>query len=94
MFIITIIYKKPINEIEAHIDDHRAFIDDGYKNNYFMMSGPQNPRTGGIIISHMKDKEQLEQLLKKDPFLIYDLANYQITEFQPNKYHQKLSEFI
>lgn len=94
MFIINLIYKKPIELIEAHTVAHRAFLDEGYQNNIFVASGPKVPRTGGIIISHLKSREQLEKILKQDPFAIYDLADYEITEFNPVKYHPNFAEFV
>jgi len=94
MFIIDITYKKSLEQIDQHLAEHRAFLDNGYKNNYFVASGPKNPRTGGIIISQLKNLEQLEDILKKDPFNIHDVADYKIIEFNPNKYHLSFATFI
>jgi uncharacterized protein YciI len=94
MFIVLITYTKLLDEIDEHLAEHRAFLDIGYKNNYFVVSGPQNPRTGGVIISQLTNRAQLENILKKDPFLEHNIANYQIIEFEPVKYHPGFSEFI
>lgn len=94
MFIIDIIYKKPLEYIDQHLAEHRAFLDSGYRKDYFVVSGPKNPRSGGIIISQLKDREQLENILKQDPFSIYNLADYSITEFNPVKYHLNFASFI
>lgn len=50
MFIIELSYKKALDVIDKHLEAHRAYLDEGYKNNYFLVSGPKTPRTGGIII--------------------------------------------
>jgi uncharacterized protein YciI len=94
MFIIEITYKKPLEQVDQHLTEHRLFLDNGYKENYFIASGPKNPRTGGIIISQLKNREQLENILKKDPFCIYDVADYKIIEFNPIKYHSNFSSFV
>ena len=73
---LLITYKKSLEHIDAILSEHRTFLDIGYKNNYFLASGPQNPRTGGIIISQLKDRQQLEDFLKQDPFIIQDVADY------------------
>ena len=91
MFIVNITYKKPIELVETHTAAHRAFLDEGYKNNCFVASGPKIPRTGGIIISQLKNREQLEKILKQDPFALNDLADYEIIEFNPVKYHPDFS---
>jgi uncharacterized protein YciI len=94
MFIIDITYKKSLEFIDQYLVEHRAFLDGGYKDNYFIASGPKNPRIGGIIISQLKDRDQLEAILKQDPFIIHDVADYNIIEFNPVKYHQDFVSFI
>ncbi len=94
MFLVLMTYKKPINEIDRYLLDHRLFLDIGYKNNYFIVSGPRNPRTGGILLSQLNDRDQLEKILKDDPFYVNDVASYEVIEFMPIKYHPDFSRFI
>ena len=94
MFIIILKYKKPLEFVDQYVKIHRAFLDQCYKNNYFVASGPQNPRTGGVIISHLKDRERLEKILKDDPFYTYEIADYELIEFNPIKYHPDFEKFI
>ena len=94
MFIVTLTYKKSIEEVEKYIAAHRVFLDEAYKKNYFVVSGPTNPRTGGVIISQLTDRTQLENILKDDPFHIHQIADYAIIEFIPTKYHTDFSTFI
>lgn len=94
MFLVLVTYKKSLDEIDRYLDDHRAFLDDGYNNNYFVVSGPKNPRTGGVIISQLSSREKLEKFLERDPFLTHNIADYQVIEFDPVKYHQDFSEFV
>jgi uncharacterized protein YciI len=94
MFIIDIQYKKPIEVVEAFLAAHREFLEQGYQKNYFVASGPKNPRNGGIIVSQLKDKAELEAILKHDPFILNDIAEYHYTEFTPVKYHKDFAVFI
>lgn len=94
MFLVMITYTKPIEEINNHLVEHRAFLSKGYENNQFIVAGPQNPRTGGVLISQMTDREELSKLLKNDPFLIHDVANYEIIEFLPVKCHKDFEVFM
>lgn len=94
MFIIILNYKKSLADIERYLAEHRAFLDSGYRDNLFVASGPKNPRTGGIIISQLKNREQLENILKQDPFNINDVADYEIIEFSPTKYHTDFTSFV
>lgn len=94
MFIIEITYKKPTEFVELHLSAHREFLDVAYQNSYFLASGPKNPRTGGIIISQLSNSDQLNDILKEDPFWINEVADYKIIEFNPTKYHSNFIEFI
>lgn len=94
MFIILLSYKKPLSEIDPHIPAHRLFLDQAYQNNILIASGPKVPRTGGVIISYLKNRAEVEALIKQDPFYQHDLAEYEIIEFQPNKFHPDFAEFV
>lgn len=94
MFIVMLTYKKPIEIVEKYLAEHRSFLETGYKNNYFVVSGPKNPRTGGIIISNLADEQQLKSILKQDPFSIHEVADYEFIEFTPVKYHVNFAPFI
>lgn len=90
MFVVLLTYKKPLEEVEKYLAEHRAFLDQGYATDFFLLSGPMNPRTGGVIVSQLDNRDQLESILKEDPFSIYGLADYKIIEFTAVKYHQDL----
>ena len=80
--------------MDRYLAAHRAFLDEGYKNDFFVVSGPRNPRTGGVIISQLKSRTQLEQIFKQDPFVIQEIADYEFIEFEPVKYHTNFLCFI
>lgn len=94
MFIVLIFYKEPLETIEKYLVAHRSHLDEGYRRDFLVASGPRNPRTGGILISHVDDQSVLETFLKQDPFILHDVASYEIIEFIPNKAHQDFQRFI
>ncbi len=94
MFVILVTYVKSLEVVDKYLAEHVVFLDEGYEKNYFIVSGGKNPRTGGVIFSQLKDRGQLEEIIKKDPFYTYEIASYEIIEFTPRKYHQDFSAFI
>jgi uncharacterized protein YciI len=94
MFLIKITYTKPLDIVEPYVVSHREFLKLGYEKDYLVVSGPQNPRVGGIIISQLKDREQLEAFFKQDPYQIHKLADYEIIEFNPVMFHPDFACFI
>lgn len=73
MFIINLTYKVPLEQVQHHIDAHMVYLKEQYTAGHFHASGKKVPRTGGIILSQMKDKEALEVIVQQDPFCIHDL---------------------
>ena len=60
-FVVEIIYKAPIDKIEEVLEKHREFLDEGYKKGMLLMSGPQVPRIGGIVIARAESMESLAE---------------------------------
>lgn len=94
LFILLGRYEKDLSIVDEHLQAHRDFLELGFQKNYFLVSGPQIPRTGGIILSQLKDKKILEDFFSQDPFVKMGIASYQIIEFTPVKYHEAIKELI
>ncbi|WUR14998.1 YciI family protein [[Empedobacter] haloabium] len=93
MFVITLTYEKPTEEIDALLAAHRAFLREQYDNGVFLMSGRMVPRTGGIIIATADSRADIEAILELDPFQQAGAASYQITEFVPTMTADILATF-
>ncbi|MFA7277154.1 MAG: YciI family protein [Pseudobdellovibrionaceae bacterium] len=94
MFVIILTYKKPPDIVEAVRGVHRAFLDTLYAQNVLLASGPQIPKTGGILIARGMDQTELEALLQKDPFYTEGIADYQIIAFDPVKHDPALKDVL
>ena len=94
MFVILVQYIKDIQEVDKYLIAHRDYLDSGYQKDYLMASGPQNPRTGGVLLSQLRDRKILDAFLEHDPFYIHGIASYQVIEFTPVKYHPLLSSIV
>ena len=84
MFIVSLTYKCPLEEVDCRLDAHVAYLKQEYANGNFIASGRKVPRTGGVILSNVKTKDELAAILAKDPFNIAGIADYDIVEFIPN----------
>ena len=84
MFIISVEYKKPLAEVDSHLPAHIEYLKAQYKAGNFLLSGRKKPRTGGIILSNIGSKEDLDQIIKQDPFYHHQVADYHIIEFEPS----------
>lgn len=83
MFIAILTYKKPLEEVDRHLQAHREYLAKNYAAGNFIASGPQTPRVGGVIMMNAADRQAVDALIAQDPFHINDIADYQIVEFTP-----------
>ncbi len=83
MFIINLTYKVELAQVDEHLEAHIDYLKQQYANSNFIVSGRKVPRTGGIILSKLKDREELLNILEKDPFKVHGLADYELIEFVP-----------
>ncbi len=94
MFVILIHYTKPLETIDQYLAEHRQYLQTCYTNNQLLVSGPKIPRTGGVLISHLKDRYAVEKLVKNDPFYLHDVATYEIIEFNAVLHHPALNTLL
>lgn len=85
MFVIELIYKVDLAEIDAAMGAHMTYLRQQYAQGRFLVSGRKVPRDGGIILALGDSREQIEELVKEDPFVARGLADYRIIEFRESQ---------
>lgn len=85
MFIIELVYKASLEEIDAHMAAHVRFLKKYYAAGKFLVSGRKKPREGGIILAVGKDREEIEAIAAEDPFHRLGLADFRIIEFRASQ---------
>ena len=94
MFVIELIYKSDLREIDAHMGAHVRFLKKYYAAGNFLVSGRKIPRNGGIILAVGKSREEIETIIRKDPFHEHDLADFRIIEFRASQRADDISKRI
>ena len=85
MFVIELSYKVELEQIDAAMKAHVAFLNKHYAAGTFVLSGRKVPRDGGIIIALGESREQIEALMAEDPFCARGLADFRVTEFRASQ---------
>ena len=85
MFVIELTYKVDLAEIDAQMAAHVVFLKNHYAAGRFIVSGRMIPREGGIILAIGKSREQIEAIIKEDPFYRHGLADFRIVEFRASQ---------
>jgi uncharacterized protein YciI len=85
MFVIELTYKAALEDIDAHMTAHVRFLKKYYASGHFLVSGRQIPRVGGVILALGKDRQEIEAIVKEDPFHQHGLADFRIVEFRASQ---------
>ena len=90
MFVIELVYKTDLAKIDAHMTAHVRFLKKYYASGHFIVSGRKIPRDGGIILAVGKSRQEIETIVREDPFHEHGLADFRVIEFRAS---QRAEEF-
>ena len=85
MFVVELIYKADLKEIDARMRAHMAFLNKHYAAGRFLISGRKIPRDGGIILALGKSRDEIETIMREDPFCKHGLAEFRVIEFRASQ---------
>ena len=82
MYAIAIVrYRRPIEEVVAATEPHRAYLRQLKADGRLIAAGPQDPRFGGIFLLKVSDdnaQRDLDAIRDGDPFYQHHLAQYEL----------------
>lgn len=73
-------YRRPLPEVEAATEAHRAYLRTLKARGTLLASGPLDPRTGGVVLFRVQDEHplaDLDAIRNDDPFFQAGLATYE-----------------
>jgi uncharacterized protein YciI len=94
MFVIELIYKADLADIDAHMPAHMKFLKKYYASGHFLVSGRKVPRDGGIILAVGDSRDEIESIAKEDPFCARGLADVRVIEFRASQQADDLQRRI
>ena len=94
MFVIELIYKADLERIDRSMKAHMAFLKKYYDAGHFLVSGRKIPRDGGIIVAVGDSRDQIEGIVREDPFVAGGLADFKVIEFRPSQRAKDIQQRI
>jgi uncharacterized protein YciI len=85
MYLVLVNYVKPLSVIDQLLPAHREFLEANYRAGIFLVSGPREPRDGGVILARAGSREELVAILAQDPFVSQGAAKCEIIEFKATR---------
>lgn len=83
MFVALSTYTKALEDVDSTRAQHLDWIAQQYESGSLLVSGRQNPATGGVIIGRADSIDAFRDLLADDPFVRSGVAEYRVVEFEP-----------
>lgn len=94
MFVVTLRYLVDLDEVDAVLPEHVAWLDQQYADGVFLASGRQVPRAGGVILAAGTTRADLDRRLALDPFGRRGLAAHDVVEFVPSRVADGLAQLL
>ena len=85
LFVVELNYKVPLAQIDAAMSAHVRFLKKYYASGNFLVSGRKIPRDGGIILAVADSRDEVERIMREDPFCARNLADVRVIEFRASQ---------
>lgn len=93
MYIISLKFSNNKSSARQHIQAHKDWVEQGFNDDIFLISGSLQPNLGGGIIAHNCTLDEITTRVNADPFVANDVVTAEILELSPVKASKPL-EFL
>jgi uncharacterized protein YciI len=90
MFCIFLKFSSNKGQAAVHMAGHRRWIDQGFEDGVFLMTGSLAGSQGGMVLAHNTTREALETRVALDPFVAERVVEAEIAEMAPNRAEERL----
>jgi len=90
LYVVTLRFADK-SKASAHLADHNAWLQRGFEDGAFLLSGGLQPNAGGAIFVHGLARAALEARLKEDPFVAHGVVTTEITEIAASRTDPRLA---
>ncbi|MCJ8052606.1 hypothetical protein GB928_021045 [Shinella curvata] len=91
MFLVTLRFSANKAKAAAFMEGHNAWIQRGFDDGIFLLTGNLQPSAGGAVLAHNVSRADLESRVKDDPFVAEDVVSAEILEITPGRTDERLS---
>jgi uncharacterized protein YciI len=82
MYLLNVSYSQSPVMVEPHALAHSAWVRQHMDKGTFLFAGPKNSGLGGVILVKSIPRHELQSLLSEDSYVLGDVAEYQILDFE------------
>ncbi|MER7465406.1 YciI family protein [Streptomyces sp. NPDC097981] len=83
MFIVTVTYTAPLDEVDPWRPAHGNWLSDLISRGLLLVAGRRVPLVGGVYLAPRMPVDELDRLLATDPYVVHGVATHSVVEFTP-----------
>ncbi len=85
MFVVLLKFADNRADAPRHMAGHKAWLQQGFDDGAFLLSGSLPPGLGGGIVAHGESADALRARVAADPFVAAGVVTAEILELAPSK---------
>lgn len=90
MFVVLLRFSDNRARAAELVDGHNAWIQQGFDDGVFLVTGNLQPSLGGGVVAHNTSRADLERRIQEDPFVAQDVVRAEIIEITPSRADERL----
>lgn len=90
MFIVLLEFSDNRNKAADFMEDHKAWLQNGFDDDIFILAGSLQPSAGGGILAQNTSLSALKERVDQDPFVVQNVVNAEIIEITPSRADERL----
>lgn len=95
MFIVSVTFIKPMDEVNTVMEPHRDYLKKYFEEDKIIgWVSKTDPDNGGFIFFNSHSHEEVEALVALDPFYTHAVATHDIYGVTANKMKDNLNEWF
>lgn len=91
MHLVFLRFSDNKSEAGRFMEGHMQWLERGFDEGVFLISGSIQPKQGGAILTHNVSLDDLQQRINEDPFVAEGIVSAEIIEVAPNKADERLA---
>ncbi|QGW82632.1 YciI family protein [Variovorax paradoxus] len=90
MFIVLLKFSGNKANAAQWMEGHKAWLQRGFDDGVFMLSGSLKPNQGGAVLAHRTTMAELQARVDADPFVAENVVSAEIMEIAPARADERL----
>lgn len=91
MFIIILRFSDNKANAGQYADGHKQWIEKGFADGAFLLTGSLQPHSGGVVIAQGKSLSDIQARVNQDPFVVEKVVDAEILELAPLRTDARLA---